>query len=174
MTLKRTAIARTTPLARGGKVKARGDGQRRAGHPFPLPTPGERIAAANIVTELHAFGPQAALCRRTECAACFAVQAWRTGWPRTLALRWERLVTHDDTGHSEAHHEPHRSTRGDSLDRDTIPLCAAHHRTGNGDCVRHLLRSDATDSRRFYSLLPFDWRAVRDEMRRRTALEATP
>ncbi len=163
MTLKRTAIARTTPLARGGKVKARRDGQRRARHPFPLPTPGERITEADVVTELHAFGPQAALCRITKCAACWWVAV---GGRYGARLDWSLLPS----GVSEAHHEPHRGLKGEALDRDTMPLCAAHHRTGNGDTVRHLLRSDPADSRRFYALLPFPWPVVVAEMRRRVAL----
>jgi hypothetical protein len=171
--MKRTALMRRTPLARGGALPAKRDGgQRRSVHPIQLPAHGEVITEADVRTELYAFGPQAELCRHTECAACFAVRMWRGGWPRDLALPWAELQT-ADVKVSLPHHEPHRSTKGESLDRDTMPLCAAHHTDGNGDTVRHLLRSDAIDSARFYALLPFDWRAVVAEMQRRTALQTT-
>lgn len=160
--MNRSSIKRHT------RLRQKRAGQRRALHPFPLPT-GERITLADVRTELHAFGPQAELCRKTMCAACFAVEQWRlSSWGGPLD--WGRLPSLT-VRVSQAHHEPHRSTKGESLDRDTMPLCPAHHTEGNGDCVRHLLRSDATDAARFYGLLPFDWRAVVAEMRRRVALQ---
>lgn len=173
--MKRTALARVTPLARTGALPAkRKGGQRRSQHPFPIPT-GEVITEADVRTELHAFGLQAELCRRTICAACFAVERWRlSSWGGPID--WTELPTFT-VRTSMAHHEPHRGLKGESLDRDTMPLCPAHHTEGNGDTVRHLLRSDAIDSARFYSLLPFDWRAVITEMRRRVAnqsLTGTP
>jgi hypothetical protein len=81
--MKRSALQRHTPMQRGGVLPARrSGGQRRALHPLPLPT-GEPITEADVRTELFAFGPQAELCRRTECAACFAVRMWRAGHAET-------------------------------------------------------------------------------------------
>jgi hypothetical protein len=162
MTLSRS------PIKRHARLKQRRAEPRRARHPFPLPSPGQVITLADVHTELYAFGPQAELCRVTMCAACFAVEQWRlTTWGGPLD--WSRLPTFT-VRVSRAHHEPHRGTTGEQLDDACMPLCDMHHTEGNGDCVRHLLRSDALDSARFYGLLPFDWRAVIKEMRRRVAL----
>ena len=162
--MNRSAPLRRTPISRGtSKLGARKGPQRRVVHPFPLPTPGEVVTLEDVRLEHHAFGPQADLCRRTKCAACWWVAV---GGRYGARLDWSLLPS----GISEAHHEPHRGLKGEALDRDTMPLCAPHHRTGNGDTVRHLLRTDPTDSRRFYALLPFPWPAVVAEMRRRVAL----
>ncbi len=151
------------------QIKARPKNKpRRVAHPFPLPEPGQVITLADVAHELHAFGPQAELCRRTECAACFAVRMWAAGYRRDQALPWAMLRTADERV-SDPHHEPHRGLRGKSLDRDTMPLCRRHHTDGVGHCVRHRIRSDKLDAASFYKLLPFDWRAVVAEMRRRVA-----
>lgn len=169
--MKRTAIERRTPLARGEKkLGARSKSHpRRTRHPLPLPT-GKPVVLADVESETTAFGPQAKLCELTECAACFAVRWWRRGHPRNAALPWHLLEAGRDKV-SIAHHEPHRSTTCKSTDRDTYPLCRKHHTDGVGKCVRHLLRSDATDAASFYRLLPFDWQAARDEMRLRVKLQ---
>jgi hypothetical protein len=137
-----------------------------------LPT-GKPVTEADLLGEAVAFGPQAELCRRTRCVACFAVAEWRRAGGRRIAIDWLRLPTYD-AGHlltpSHPHHEPPRSTRADSHDEDTIPLCATHHFEGVGACVRHRIGfADEENAARFYGLLPFDWQAARDEMRRRTA-----
>jgi hypothetical protein len=170
--MNRSAPMRRTPLARGtSKLGTRKGPQRRVVHPFPLPTPGQVVTLEDVRLELHAFGPQAELCRRTMCVACFAVATWRAstwGGP----IDWT-LLPETGPGSSEAHHEPGRGLSAKRLDRACIGLCPPHHRTGNGDTVRHLLRTDALDARRFYSLLPFPWWDARDEMRRRAALLTT-
>lgn len=158
-------ITRSAPPKRHTRLKQRRTEPRRVVHPFPLPT-GEVITLADVETELHAFGPQAEMCRHTGCAACFYV-AWTRSGGRG-PVNWAMLPTYSEK-RSDAHHEPHRGTKGKSRDRDTMPLCRKHHTDGVGDCVRHRLRSDKRDAAAFYSLLPFDWRAVVDEMRRRTA-----
>ena len=141
MTLSRSAPMRRTPLARGDSKLGARSKPRRVVHPFPLPEPGQVITLADVEHELHAFGPQAELCRRTECAACFAVRLWRAGHPRGKALPWEDLQT-ADVRVSDPHHEPHRGTKGESLDRDTMPLCRRHHTDGVGCLrVRHRVRS---------------------------------
>lgn len=166
-------MKRHTQRKRGKGLPVKRSGPaRRVVHPFPLPTHGEVITLADVETEQHAFGPQADLCRRTECAACFAVRLWRDGWPQDRALPWGELTEHAERV-SDPHHEPHRGLRGESLDRDTIPLCRPHHTDGVGKCVRHRVRSDKRDAAAFYSLLPFDWQAARDEMRRRVAAQGT-
>jgi hypothetical protein len=165
---RETARERVMETPRGAMPAKRKGGQRRVVHPFPLPTPGERITEADVRTELHAFGPQAELCRKTMCAACFAVGQWRmSSWGGPVD--WSRLPSFA-VRTSVAHHEPRRGLKGEALDRDCMPLCPAHHTEGNGDTVRHRLRSDARDAATFYALLPFDWRAVVAEMRRRVAL----
>lgn len=167
--MKRTAIQRHTPLGRGSsKLGARKE-PRRTRHALPLPPRegGYRVTLGEAEGEAFAKGPQAALCERTECAACFAVRLWRNGFPRTRALPWSLLITGEAELVSIAHHEPYRSTTCDSHDEDTYPLCRKHH-TDGWDCCRHRQRSNVTDMRSFYALLPFDWRAVIAEMRRRT------
>lgn len=163
-------LTRSAPPKRHTRLKQRRTEPRRVVHPFPLPTPGEVITLADVETELHAFGPQADLCRRTECAACFAVRLWRNGFPRDRPLPWSLLITGSEVV-SHAHHEPHRGLKGESLDRDTMPLCAAHHtdEVGNGDAVRHRHRSDKRDAASFYDHLPFRWQDVVAEMQRRSA-----
>jgi hypothetical protein len=151
------------------RIKARRTEPRRTRHPFPLPNGEPRVTLAEAEGEAFAFGPQSDLCKVTECAACFAVRHWRAGWPRSRALPWDELQV-AAVRVSVPHHEPHRSTTCNSHDRDTYPLCPAHHTDGPGHCVRHRLRVDPIDMPAFYSLLPFDWRAVVAEMRRRVAL----
>ena len=167
--MNRSAPMRRTPLARGtSKLGARKGPQRRVVHPFPLPTPGQVVTLEDVRLELYAFGPQAELCRRTMCAACFAVETWRrTRWGGPID--WT-LLPETGPGSSEAHHEPGRGLLADVLDSATYSLCPPHHRLGNGDTVRHLLRSDAVDARRFYGILPFHWPDPIKEMRRRVAL----
>ena len=167
--MNRSAPMRRTPInRRTSKLGARKGPQRRAVHPFPLPTPGQVVTLEDVRLELLAFGPQAELCRRTECAACFWVRIARARVNPITVIDWTYLPE-VGPGTSEAHHEPHRGLKGEALDRDTMPLCAAHHRTGNGDTVRHLLRTDPTDAQRFYGVLPFHWPAVVAEMRRPVA-----
>ena len=149
-------------------IKRRREQPRRTRHPLPLPNGEPRVTLGEAEGEAFAFGPQAKLCETTECAACFAVRMWRAGWPRRLALPWQNLRTFSEPTNIP-HHEPHRSTTCESHDEDTYPLCRTHH-TDGWDCCRHRLRSDAQDMRAFYKLLPFDWRAVVAEMRRRVAL----
>lgn len=57
---------------------------------------------------VEAFGPQAALCRETECCVC-----------KNILIRRVAPL-------SEPHHHPPRSRGG--TDRDTVPLCTFHHR----------------------------------------------
>lgn len=71
------------------------------------------------------FAGQADLCRKTACAACTSVlSACRTRGEHMQEAR--RL---DEAGcrpmHPEPHHEPSRGAGG--TDRDTVPLCHAHH-----------------------------------------------
>jgi hypothetical protein len=171
--MNRSAPMRRTPLARGtSKLGARKGPPRRTRHALPLPDGTPRVTLGEAEGEAFAFGPQSDLCKVTECAACFAVKHWRGGWPRNLPLPWTELGRASEP--SIPHHEPHRSTTVASHDRDTYPLCRAHHTDGNGDTVRHLLRTDGPDVRRFYAILPFDWRTAIAEMRRRVALLTHP
>lgn len=149
-------------------IKRRREQPRRARHPLPLPNGEPRVTLGEAEGEAFAFGPQAKLCKITECAACFAVRRWSHGHPRSRPLPWAELLEYEDEV-SVPHHEPHRSTTCSSFDCDTYPLCRTHH-TDGWDCCRHRLRADGPDMRSFYALLPFDWRAVVAEMRRRVAL----
>ena len=68
----------------------------------PLRQRGRRAAAKHA----RDFGAQAARCRSLPCSVC-------------VALRLQQVTR------TEAHHEPPRSRGG--ADRDTLPLCSAHH-----------------------------------------------
>ena len=83
----------------------------------------KRNPARAAKRKAECFGPQAALCRRCACVACFS--------------RWLRSEHPDDPAPSswvtvwaagrtaEPHHEPSRGAGG--TDRDTLPLCREHH-----------------------------------------------
>lgn len=164
--MKRTALARVTPLARTGALPPkRKDGQRRTRHPMPLPPiDGTPVTLHEDAGEAVAFGPQAQLCRETMCAACFAMECWSMRLP----LRWERLPSNEGLSRTVPHHEPPMGRTVASDDDDTLPLCWGHH-TGGGLVARHH-HDDDPDA--FYEAVNIpSWRAVRDEMRLRTKLK---
>ncbi len=179
MTLKRTAIARTTPLARGGKVKARREGKpRRTRAPIPQPT---RDGSAPILDEHQgapvAFGPQAELCRATMCVACYATRwaSWHTRRGRAVPpIDWTQLPAAEPGQRSEAHHEPPMGNAVASDDDDTIGLCRrCHGRKGEparSFAARHSTRFEH-DPDGFYRAVDMrdGYQGARDEMRRRTA-----
>ena len=164
--MNRSAIARHTRL-RQRRVES-----RRTRHPMPLPT------VDGCPTTLHesqgaavAFGPQAELCRKTMCAACYAMECWSMRIP----FRWERLppIAWSTGMRSHAHHEPKRGNPlatpdGMADDDDTLPLCPPHHEfRSRGLVCRH--DYDHKPEVFYEAVFIPDWTAVRDEMRRRTA-----
>lgn len=105
------------------------------------------------------FGPQADLCRRTECAMCWWLHRVKDQ-PRRFTLEgipaYAASTDPKPMGgwKTRAHHEPPRSLGG--TDEDTVPLCDKHH-----------TRRHATTPQVFWGFC--DWTKVRDEMRRRAA-----
>jgi hypothetical protein len=98
--MKRTPLQRRTPIQRRSRVKR-----------FNAERMGKR--------RVQCFGEQAQLCRRLPCCVCR-----RKYWAMTVSTFITcPNVQADDMCH--AHHEPPRSCGG--KDRDTVPLCFAHH-----------------------------------------------
>jgi hypothetical protein len=97
------------------------------------------------------------------------------GTPLPEGFNWSRLPVRRSAEEvkrlgkvSDPHHEPLRSQGG--RDSDTIPLCADHHQLGRfGTRARHAY-GQASD---FYGPFGIDVEAVKTEMRRRVAREAT-
>lgn len=153
-------------------IGARKGPPRRTRAPLPLPpVDGSPATLHESQGEAVAFGPQAELCRRTMCAACYALECWSLRIP----LRWERLPLIEwGTGmRSHAHHEPKRGNPlatpdGMADDDDTLPLCPPHHEfRSRGLVCRH--DYDHKPEVFYEAVFIPDWTAVRDEMRRRTA-----
>jgi hypothetical protein len=175
--VKRTGIARTTPLARGDSKLGARKGKRRSRHPMALP-PVDGSPAVLLLDEHQgdpvAFGRQAELCRGTVCCACFA-RWWRTAYGRQ-AIDWTQLPTIVDETRSEAHHEPPIGLRRESDDDDTIPLCLMHHgRKGDparSFAVRHGAVYEHNPAAFYVAANIIDYTGPRDEMRRRTAEQA--
>ncbi len=103
-------------------------------------------------------GPQWRLCHRTACVVKFAYH-WRELYG-DREIDWSQLpMLEEGEEPSEGHHEPTRARGG--KDEDTLPLSAKWHRhskysRGNMPCEA------------FWAHHEIDWRAARDEMRRRT------
>lgn len=160
--MKRTAIARTTPLARGGKVKARREGQRRTAHPMPLPSEIREQQHGEPVRR----GPQHRECQRTACCVCFTlwwrrVHGERDASGAVIMPDWTALPRlGDDAPDGDSHHEPEGIH---ATDDRTVPLCRAHHTLGF--FARHVV-----GPKRFWAYFRINPNEVRDEMRRRTAL----
>jgi len=126
-----------------------------------------------------AFGPQADLCRITMCCVCHAIEVIRahsSAWdPYVMKdYDWAKLPTLAEGANGEQvidpHHEPRRGTALRSDDSDTIPVCRTHH-TGTWTRRRHTPLYDRAPEL-FWEFFGIDWVAVRDEMRRRVALNA--
>jgi hypothetical protein len=130
------------------------------------------------------FGPQAKLCEQTVCCICWAINVITRRSPRAFDHRvmqgydWSRLPLIADfgdvrvLGKSVPHHEPMRGWSCKSGDEDTLPMCDAHHTEG-WEVVRHREPPGPTSGLNIYRYVGIDWRAVRDEMRRRVARETT-
>ena len=105
--MKRTGLKRKTPLRRTGGLK-RVNKERKARR------------------DAEAFGHQAGLCRQMPCVACellkypgMATEAWSQYAARTMRAPVTAWFG------SDPHHIPTRGAGG--IDKDTVPLCRAHH-----------------------------------------------
>ena len=146
----------------------------RQRHPMGLPARDGSPTVELVQGPTVADGPQAALCRETMCAACYALQ-WAAHYPEHLGPRpkidWTQLPAAPQDRRSHAHHEPPRGTACKTLDDGTIPLCRRHHGSKGvlllAFSSRHSPRFDY-DAPGFYrAVMIDDWTAVRDEMQRR-------
>lgn len=98
-------LTRKTPLRRTGGLKR---------------TPMKRVNKERKARrDAEAFGEQAELCRRIPCVVCWDELF---GQPTGAHLDDPEIIT---PGCSEPHHIPTRGAGG--IDKDTVPLCRAHH-----------------------------------------------
>lgn len=133
---------------------------------MPIQSEHEAPQDASYMGDPVAFGPQAELCRKTMCCACWVIERHGTLLAGAIEHDWTRLPAGIPPLHYwqrvEAHHEPPRGRALASDDDDTIPLCHHHHQAGAFS--RHNV-----GARVFYRHFGIDWKAVRDEMRRRVS-----
>ncbi len=108
--MKRTPLKRRTPLRPGPGPKRTGSLRSRG------------VGKGAAARRRRAEGPQAALCRRTACARCWA----RHRLEQCMPVVWAELpALEDGEPNNEAHHEKSGPTR---LDHETVPACAWCHR----------------------------------------------
>lgn len=176
---RRTALKPGKPLSRGKHrlVAKKAPGRRRGAPrrpraPIPLPPIDGSPTTLHVDESEAAFGPQSDLCRETECAACWAMRMAALGMP----LDWRFLPAKQPGTIVAPHHEPPRGLSCRSTDADTLPLCLAHHTGPFAFAVRHGDRFNYNPDGFYAAVHIPDYRAVRDEMRRRTAAlkEPTP
>lgn len=172
--MKRTALARKTPLERTGRLKQRRHGPpRRTRHPIRLPA--SPAPEDDYEGDPVAFGLQSEICKATQCCVCWAFSmrgilpmverggVWVVDWTQLPEAPY---------GSSHPHHEPRRGLGCDSDDDDTLPLCAWHHVEGYGAARHHEVRQGwalvEISANAYFGHFGIDWTAVIREMRRRT------
>ena len=104
-------LQRKTPIRRTGGLKR-----------TPMKRENTERAAKR---RAEAFGEQAEACRLLPCVACWATDDRLGAWEFVMsdALHPDRVCL--VFGNSDPHHEPTRAAGG--KDKDTVPLCRAHH-----------------------------------------------